>query len=73
MKNILLIATGGTIASGYTREGLVPTIAAEELLGYVEGYREFCRVDVVQPFHLDGTGCSWQRRWRSVTRSMTAL
>lgn len=55
MKNILLIATGGTIASGYTREGLVPTIAAEELLGYVEGYREFCRVDVAQPFHLDST------------------
>lgn len=32
MKKVLLIATGGTIASGYTKEGLVPKIAAEDLL-----------------------------------------
>ena len=39
MKKILLIATGGTIASGYTEEGLAPKIAAAELLQYVEGER----------------------------------
>ena len=64
MKKILLIATGGTIASGYTEEGLAPTIAAQDLLQYVEGYRKFCSVDVVQPFHLDSTnGCGghWRR------------
>ncbi|MCI8542767.1 asparaginase [Acetatifactor aquisgranensis] len=55
MKKILLIATGGTIASGYTQEGLAPKIAAAELLQYVEGYQDFCRVDVVQPFGLDST------------------
>ena len=32
MKKILLIATGGTIASGYTQEGLAPKIGAGELL-----------------------------------------
>ena len=31
-KKILLIATGGTIASCYTKEGLAPKIAAEDLL-----------------------------------------
>lgn len=55
MKKILLIATGGTIASGYTQAGLAPKIAAEELLQYVEGYQAFCQVDVVQPFGLDST------------------
>ncbi len=55
MKKILLIATGGTIASVYTKEGLTPKISAEELLTYVEEYREFCAVDVVQPFSLDST------------------
>lgn len=55
MKKILLIATGGTIASGYTREGLAPRIPAGEMLNYVEGYTSFCEVDVVQPFHLDST------------------
>lgn len=32
MKKVLLIATGGTIASAYTQEGLAPKIEADELL-----------------------------------------
>lgn len=55
MKKILLIATGGTIASGYTEDGLAPRILAEDLLQYVEEYREFCEVDVLQLFKLDST------------------
>ncbi|MCM1025471.1 MAG: asparaginase [Roseburia sp.] len=54
-KKLLLIATGGTIASGYTEEGLAPQIAAEDLLSYVEEHREFCQVSVTQPFGLDST------------------
>ncbi len=55
LKKIMLIATGGTIASGYTEEGLAPAFSAEELLKYVEEYREFCAVEAVQPFSLDST------------------
>ncbi len=55
MKKILLIATGGTIASGYTEEGLAPRIAAEDLLQYVEEYKAFCAVDILQAFSLDST------------------
>lgn len=55
MKRILLIATGGTIASGYTQEGLTPKIKAEDLLLYVEEHKAFCHVDVLQPFGLDST------------------
>lgn len=62
MKKILLIATGGTIASGYTEEGLAPRIAAGELLQYVEGYQAFCQVDVEQPFGLDSTNI-YGRHW----------
>lgn len=54
-KKLLLIATGGTIASGYTQEGLAPQIAAQDLLRYVEEHREFCQVSVTQPFELDST------------------
>ncbi|KHD86662.1 asparaginase [Heyndrickxia ginsengihumi] len=36
MKNILLLATGGTIASVEGKEGLVPGLSAEELLQYFE-------------------------------------
>lgn len=55
MKRLLLIATGGTIASRYTKEGLSPQIAVEDLLFYVEEHKEFCMVDTVQLLSLDST------------------
>ena len=35
LKRILMIATGGTIASKRSEEGLKPLITSEELLGFV--------------------------------------
>ena len=62
MKKILLIATGGTIASKYTDKGLSPQISAQELLSYVPEAKEFCEIDHIQPFNLDSTNiCS--RQW----------
>lgn len=61
MKKILLIATGGTIASKYTENGLSPQISSEELLEYVPEAAGFCEIDTVQPFSLDSTNvCSAQ-------------
>lgn len=55
MKRILLIATGGTIASKYTEEGLSPAISAQELLSYIPQTASFCEIDTVTPFFLDST------------------
>ena len=55
MKKLLLIATGATIASKVSPEGLQPGITSEELLAYVPEVRENCMVDTVQPFELDST------------------
>ncbi|MDD6033567.1 MAG: asparaginase [Oscillospiraceae bacterium] len=55
MKKILLIATGGTIASKRTDNGLAPLILSEELLDYVPDAREFCQVDSLQLLNLDST------------------
>ena len=62
MKHILLIATGGTIASRHTSEGLEPQITSEELLEYVPETESFCQVDSVQPFSLDSTNVC-QKHW----------
>lgn len=62
MKRILLIATGGTIASKHTPEGLEPQISSEELLQYVPEAGEFCQVTAVQPFSLDSTNVC-QEHW----------
>ena len=55
MKHILMIATGGTIASKESEEGLTPAMTSKELLDCVPEIAQFCRVDTVQPFNLDST------------------
>lgn len=47
MKKILLIATGGTIASKKTENGLTPQITPEELLSYIPQIKEICQVETV--------------------------
>ena len=55
MKHILLIATGGTMASRHTPEGLAPQITPQELLSYVPDAASLCQIDTVQPLNLDST------------------
>lgn len=55
MKHLLLIATGGTIASKYTEHGLTPQISAGELLSYIPEAADFCTLEAIQPFSLDST------------------
>lgn len=55
MKKILLIATGGTIASTATSDGLSPSTTAEELLSFVPEVKEFAKVDVNQVLNIDST------------------
>ena len=62
MKKILLIATGGTIASKYTENGLSPKISSDELLSYVPDATQFCEIDTIQPFSLDSTNI-WCKQW----------
>ena len=55
MKNVLMIATGGTIASKNEGEGLTPALTSEELLACVPEIADICQVTTVQPFNLDST------------------
>lgn len=54
-KRILAIATGGTIASRKTEEGLVPAMKPDAILEYVPQIEEFCKIDVIQLLNLDST------------------
>ena len=62
MKHILLIATGGTIASLPSSSGLAPALTSEELLARVPDIAEVCRVSTVQPYLLDSTNMCY-RQW----------
>ena len=48
MKHILMLATGGTIASRETGQGLAPAITSREILGYVPAIGELCRVETIR-------------------------
>ncbi len=54
-RSILLIGTGGTIASELGSSGLAPELTSAQLLGFIPDIEDFCTVDCVQPFSLDST------------------
>lgn len=55
MKKILLIATGGTIASRRSENGLKPLISSDEILEYIPGVLSFCQADTLQLLNIDST------------------
>ena len=55
MKKILMLGTGGTIASEMTPEGLTPELTPKQLLHYVPAIRSLCEVDCISLFNLDST------------------
>ena len=64
MKNILMIGTGGTIASEMTDDGLTPELTPEQLLRYVPAISGLCRVDCLSLFSIDSTNVTpahWTR------------
>lgn len=55
MKKILFIATGGTIASMKTENGLTPQIHPDELLSYIPKLKDICEVETLQLLNLDSS------------------
>ena len=55
MKRILLIATGGTIASAPDANGLSPALTGEQLARAVPQIDGLCELDIVQPMNIDST------------------
>ena len=55
MKNILLIATGGTIVSKESENGLVPQVTSSEILDYIPESRKICNITTVQLFNIDSS------------------
>lgn len=64
MKKILLITTGGTIASEPTEEGLAPTLTSGELYALLGGITTNYEVETYDLFHLDSSNIQpeeWQQ------------
>lgn len=55
MKKILLIATGGTIASSESGGGLTPSIDVKSLLAYIPDIKSVCQLDGISVMNVDST------------------
>lgn len=55
MKKILLIGTGGTIASVRTAEGFVPAVSGEEIVRAYPEIGGICEISCIQLLNLDST------------------
>ena len=71
MKHILMIGTGGTIASEMSPDGLTPEISSEQLLAAVPRIGELCKVDCLQLYSLDSTSLR-PAHWQGLARAIRA-
>ena len=65
MKKVLFIATGGTIASKKSANGLKPQITPEELLEFIPQVKKICEVEAIQLLNLDSSNMEPQH-WKKI-------
>ena len=69
MKKVLLIGTGGTIASEVGASGLAPELTTEQLLSHIPAISAICEVDCIQLLSLDSTNMQ-PRHWLEMARTI---
>ncbi len=68
-KNILLITTGGTIASAESQNGLTPTINSKELIKFVPEINKICSFKTIDLMNLDSTNVG-PHEWHKIVASV---
>ena len=69
MKKILLLTTGGTIASGESGGGLAPVLSSEDFLQYVKEFEGKCELHPREVCSIDSTNMRpeyWQLLVRTI-------
>ncbi len=69
MKKILLIGTGGTIASAKTEGGLSPQLKTDELLKYIPDIVDKAIIDTYELFSIDSTNIQ-PKHWLSMAETI---
>ena len=69
MKKILMLGTGGTIASEMSPDGLTPELGPQQLLRYVPAVSALCEVDCLSLFSIDSTNIT-PAHWVRIVRTL---
>ena len=71
MKRILMLGTGGTIASGDTGDGLAPALDSAAFLRYVPAVEQLCQVETLQVCNIDSTNMT-PSHWLAIAGAIRA-
>lgn len=71
MKKVLMLGTGGTIASDRSAGGLVPVLTVEQLVDKVPVIAELCQVTCLQLFSIDSTNME-PSHWLQIAAAIEA-
>ena len=69
MKKILLISTGGTIASIQTEKGLTPCLDGHALIEYVPQLKSLCEIETLNLFNVDSTNVFY-KHWLKLAETI---
>ncbi|MBW7571772.1 asparaginase [Caproiciproducens faecalis] len=69
MNKLLLITTGGTIASEQTDEGLAPSLSSQQLADFIGGLTAEYDVEVEDLFQLDSSNIQ-PEEWQCIARTI---
>ena len=66
-KKILMVATGGTIASMDEGHGLTPKLTTKEILSTIPEVRDICHIEALQLMNLDSTNIG-PKEWQEIAQ-----
>jgi L-asparaginase len=66
MKKLLMISTGGTIASTLTEDGLAPGIKPEEMVKFLNDVKNTCEIETHELLNIDSTNIQ-PEHWMEIT------
>ena len=69
MKKVLLLGTGGTIASEITQSGLSPSLTSEQLLQSIPEISRLCHVTCRELFSVDSTNIT-PEHWLTIAKAI---
>lgn len=69
MKKILMIGTGGTIASKQTENGLAPGLTPNDILAFIPQVKKVCEVETLQVCNVDSTNVT-PEHWKLMVQAV---
>ena len=72
MKKLLMLSTGGTIASTLTEDGLAPGIKPEDMLKFLNDVENMCEIETHELLNIDSTNIQ-PEHWIEITKFIKSV